>query len=122
MKFTLQRTKKDIPTVADRTLRDARAPRLRDRALSGPRVNLSRKRAMKLLPWMTITKAAIIAGAFLFFAAGQVIPPGPTTSAQSIGAGTTDRAALEAELARLEGQIDQYQGQIQTYQKQGKSL
>jgi membrane-bound lytic murein transglycosylase B len=72
---------------------------------------------------MRITKSVIIAAGLIFFAAGQVIPPGPTTSAQSTSpASQAERAELEAELARLEAQIDQYQGQIANYQKQGKSL
>ena len=109
-----------------RTLSDARTPNLRDSTTSGPRINLSRPSRFARLPWMSFAKAAIIAAAFLFFAVGQVLPPGPTTSAQSNSGSSApnpeERAALEAELARLEAQIDQYQGQIETYQKQGKSL
>jgi peptidoglycan hydrolase CwlO-like protein len=79
---------------------------------------------MRRMPWARIIKSVIVAAAFLFFFAGQVIPPGPTTSAQSTPAKAdpAERAALEAQLAALEAQIDQYQGQISTYQKQGKSL
>lgn len=96
-----------------------------DQAASGPRINLSRPSRFGNLPWMRVVKAAIITSAILFFAAGQIIPPGPTTSAQSTekkAADPAERAALEAQLAQLEAQIDQYNGQIATYQKQGKSL
>lgn len=119
MKFNLFKSRKDH--AADRTLRDARTPGLRDQAISGPRINLSRRSPLGRLPWMRIIKSAVIVGAVAFFAIGQVIPPGPVTSSAQ-APNPSERAALEAELARLEAQIDQYQGQISTYQKQGKSL
>ena len=91
------------------------------------------------IPFTKTAKWAIPALAAIFFAFGSVSAPttlftlaagqDTTGSGTTVATGaatstdpTTERTALESQLAQLETQIDQYQGQIASYKSQGNTL
>ncbi|MDP2598576.1 MAG: lytic murein transglycosylase [Candidatus Liptonbacteria bacterium] len=87
------------------------------------RLNLKYKTVLHISLTRWIRVATCVA-AVLFLVLGSATAPTIFTRASGISAvaETSDRAALEAQLAELEGQINQYQDQIAGYQKQGKNL
>lgn len=89
------------------------------------RINLRVRRVFRI-PFLSLSRFAVIAFAFIVFFEGAAIAPTAKFSG-AIAAGTslasdTERQALEAQLKDLETQMDQYENQIVGYQKQGSTL
>lgn len=101
------------------------------------RINLSRRRVVRISVVRLLRPGVLFAGALLLVfssVAAPTVPPVTIASADTAlsavgGAGASstlniasEQAALQAQLDQLNQQIDQYQGQIASYQKQGSSL
>lgn len=85
------------------------------------RLNLSREKFF-IIKLSFISKAAVVAGAALFFVLGSVAAPTIFSRAAGSSNNSDERQALEAQLTQLESQINTYENQIVGYQKQGKNL